>query len=307
MTTETQAVSRPTKVFVVLNAGSGGCDPAAARRAIAEHLDVAGVGHAVHEPAHGDSLREHIEKAVADGCDLIVAAGGDGTVSGVADALTGADVAMGIVPLGTANVLAGELGVPMELEAACRLLAGPHRVTRIDMMEVGGRHYATQVGVGLDALMIRDTAGASKRRFGRAAYLWTAAVRLIGVQPSGFTLTVDGVTERRHASQVLVANSGTLGLRPFRWGPDIRPDDGTLDVCIIRVKTLLDFAALGWHVVTGRHDRSPHARYRTARTAVTITTKKPMPVQADGEIIGETPVTVRLVPAAVRVAVPLTA
>jgi YegS/Rv2252/BmrU family lipid kinase len=293
-----------TRAFVVLNPKSGRCDSAEARRALERHLEVAGVACRVHEPSHGEGLAGAVREAVRDGCDLVVAAGGDGTVSGVADALAGTNTPLGIIPLGTANVLAGELGVPLDLDDACRLLAGPHAHKTIDTMELGGRHYVTQVGAGVDAVMIRDTPGEQKRRFGRLAYVWTAVRSLAGFPPLRFTLTVDGATSQYRAVQVLVANSGTLGQRPFRWGPDIRPDDARLDVCVIRARNLLDLLALGWHVVTGRHRSDPNVRYLACTREVTIASKTPLPVQADGEVVGRTPVTVRLVPGAVRVVVP---
>ena len=295
---------RATSAFVVLNPKSGAGGSTEAKRTLERHLSVAGVACQVHEPSHGEPLLDRVREAVSAGCDLVVAAGGDGTVSAVADALASTETPLGIIPLGTANVLAGELGVPLDLEAACALLAGEHALTRIDAMEVGGKHYVTQVGVGLDAEMIRDTLGEHKRRFGRVAYLWTAATRLIGVQPRRFTLTVDGKTTHRRAMQILVANSGTLGSRPFRWGPGIHPGDGRLDVCVIRAQTLLDFLTIGWHFLRGQHHLSPGVKYLAAFQSVTLSTRKPMPVQADGEIVGETPVTVTVVPGAVRVVVP---
>ena len=293
-------------VFVVLNPRSGGCDAAEARRVLERHLSVAGIACRVHEPAHNETLIDRVREAIASGCGLIVAAGGDGTVSGVADALAGTETPLAIVPLGTANVLAGELGIPLDLESACALLAGEHALARIDAMEVNGKHYVTQVGVGLDAEMIRGTLGESKRRFGRVAYLWTALTRLVGLQPGRFTLTVDDETDRRRrrALQVLVANSGTLGSRPFRWGPDIQPDDGQVDVCLIGPRTLFNFLSMGVHFVLGQHRRSRHVKYLVARRSVRVDTKHPMPVQADGEIVGETPLTVNVVPGAVRVVVP---
>lgn len=296
--------SKATSTFVVLNPKSGRCDAVYARNLLERHLSVAGMVYRVHEPSHDDPLIDRVREAVAGGCDLVVAAGGDGTISAVADALAGTETPLGIVPLGTANVLAGELGIPVDLEDACRLLAGDHDLTRIDAMEVAGKHYVTQVGVGLDAVMIRDTLGEHKRRFGRLAYIWTAATRLIGFQRRKFTLTVDGVVTRPSAMQVLVANCGTLGHRPFRWGPDIRPDDARLDVCVIRTRTVVDFVTLSWHFICGQHRRSPKVHYLAATRSVTIATTKPMPVQADGEIVGQTPVTVRVVPGAIRIIVP---
>ena len=157
-------------------------------------------------------------------------------------------------------------------------------------MKVGGRHYLTQVGVGLDALMIRDTPTAQKKRFGKLAYLWTAAKHLVGFQPRRFTLEVDGRAIKTRASEVIVANVGTLGQPPFRWGPGIRVDDGALDVCVSKARTVFHYLGLFWHVATRRHRADPNVRYDKARRSVAIATKHPVPVQADGEIIGETPV-----------------
>jgi diacylglycerol kinase (ATP) len=233
-----------------------------------------------------------------------VAGGGDGIVSGVANGLIGTSAALGILPLGTANVLARELGIPVDLEGACTLLSGPHAVARIDAMVVEGRHYYTQVGIGIDALMIRDTKREDKRRFGRVAYLWTGFTRLIGFQPRRFSISVDDRPSRARASEVVLANCGTLGQPPLRWGPNIRPDDGRITVCVIRARTLIDYLVLAGHVVLGRPRSSRHVTYLVAERTVAVAADKPLPVQADGEIIGETPIEVKVVPGDVRVVVP---
>src|SRR5690606_31252171 len=121
-------------------------------------------------------------EAIDAGAQLVIAAGGDGTVSAVADGLIGSDVPMGILPLGTANVLARELGLPLDPDATCAVLASSRETATLDVMRVGGRPFFTQVGVGLDSLMIRDTDTEAKQRLGRLAYLWTAAERLAGFQ-----------------------------------------------------------------------------------------------------------------------------
>ncbi len=311
---EERATGRRTRAFVVLNPKSGSCTVADVRKAVAELMTGAEVE--IHEVARGDDLPALVRAAVDRGCDPIVAAGGDGTVSTVADALVGTAAHLVILPLGTANVLARELGIPVDLEGACRLgahscvpegsLAGrQHAVVRLDAMKVGDRHYFTQVGVGIDALMIRDTADEHKRRFGRVAYLWTALTRLVGFQPRRFHLTVDDRKVSAKASQVLVANTGMMGQPPFRWGPNIRPDDGRLDLCIVRARTLLDYAGLFRHVVLASHKQSPNVRYEVVDQFIVLDAKHPLPVQADGEILGDTPVRVEVVPAALRVVVPL--
>jgi YegS/Rv2252/BmrU family lipid kinase len=305
MTPITMARPAPVRrALAVLNPVAGSYESRAVQQVIEHHFPAAGIVCAIHEAGSSVPVTEVVRAALDRGCDLIVAAGGDGTVSAVASGLTGSDVPLGIIPLGTANVLARELGIPVDPEGACRLLAGPNATTRIDAMRVGRECYFTQIGVGIDALMIRDTRREHKRRFGRLAYVWTALTRLIGFQPHRFTITIDGRQRRRRASEVVVANSGTLGQPPFRWGPDVRPDDGRLDICVIRARHLLDYLKLSWYVITGQHRRSPNIRYFEARQTVTIAARRPLPVQGDGEIIGDTPVAVEVVPQAVAVIVP---
>ncbi|HWE35298.1 MAG TPA: diacylglycerol kinase family protein [Isosphaeraceae bacterium] len=293
------------RVFVVLNPAAGTCTADDVREALGRYFSCEQGACDIHETTARDDLSALVREAAARGCDLVVAAGGDGTVSVVADGVTGTETPLGIIPLGTANVLARELGVPVVLDDACRLLAGPLATTAIDAMVVGERSYLTQVGVGIDALMIRDTGRDQKRRLGRLAYLWTAALHLIGFEPRRFSIAVDGhPVERTRASQVVVANSATLGQHPFRWGPDIRPDDGRVDVCVVRARSLIDYINLAWYVLMGQHRRSPHVRYLYACRSATIGSDRPLPVQADGEIIGETPVEVRVAVGAVRVVTP---
>jgi YegS/Rv2252/BmrU family lipid kinase len=299
-------------VFAVVNPMAGSSDSSRLREALAHYFPAPSLVCEIHETGHHDRIAEVVRAAVSRGCDLVVAAGGDGTVSAVANGLCGgesqahasASVPLGIIPLGTTNVLARELTIPVDLDEAVQLLAGPHAATRIDAMQVGAACYFTQVGVGIDALMIRDTHREHKRRFGRIAYLWTAATRLLGFQPLRFVLVIDGRRQRARASQVVVANSGILGQPPFRWGPDIRPDDGRVEVCIVRARALLDYFKIGWNVLTGQHRMSPGFRYHAVRSAVRITTRRPHPVQGDGEIIGETPIDIAVVPGAVSVIVP---
>ena len=298
-------------VFTVLNPVAGNSEPSRVRQALERHLPADSTVWEIHESGPDDRIAEVVRAALGRGCDLVVAAGGDGMVSAVANGLVGDEnghsVPLGIIPLGTTNVLARELGIPVDLELACQLLAGPHATTWIDGMRVGPACYFTQVGVGIDALMIRDTLREHKRRFGRVAYLWTAATRLLGFQPRRFALVTDGRQRRARASQIVVANSGVLGQPPFRWGPDIRPDDGRIDVCIVRARNLLDYLKLSWHVLAGQHRQSPNVRYFTAEQSVTIASRRPLPVQGDGEIIGETPIEIAVVPRAVAVIVPIAA
>jgi diacylglycerol kinase (ATP) len=298
------ATDRVRRVYVILNPVAGGCAPADVREALRRHFPGDETYCEIHATTPDERIAELVDEARRRGFDLVVAAGGDGSVAAVADGLVGAEAALGILPIGTANVMARDLGLPLDLDGASGLLAGPHAIKRLDAMRVGDRYFLTQIGIGIDALMIRDTKREHKRRFGRIAYLWTAFTQLLGFQPWRFFLEADGRRTRHRASQVLVANVGLLGQPPLRWGPGIHSDDGRLDVCVIRARTLLDYLRLLWHALLGQHHRDPNVRYLTAEKTVAIATKHPLPVQADGEIIGKTPFEIQVVPRAVRVVVP---
>lgn len=295
------------RVLVFVNPKSGSCESDEVRDGLALILGEGGRRVVFREPNSDVSvIRREIDRVANEGpIDLIVAAGGDGTVSSVANALVGRDIPIGVVPLGTANVLARDLGIPVELDAAARLLVGPNRVRTIDALVVDGHHYFTQFGVGIDSIMIRDTKDKNKRRFGRWAYLWTAAKALAGFQPRRFDLVIDGRQATHRASQIVVANTGMMGQPPFRWGPDIEPDDGRANLCVVRASSLVDYLSLFWNVVTSRHRKNPRVRYLTASERIEIRTRAPLPAQADGEIIGETPIEILVAARVLRVVTPL--
>lgn len=313
--TDAPAVTdRPApRAFAIVNARSGSCDIDAVKGELSRCFGAVEVE--IHELEEGDDLASVVAGAVAAGFDQVVAGGGDGTVSAVASLLVGSEVPFACLPLGTANVLARELGIPTDLAGAARLAASllverdrgekTSRVATIDAMKVGDRHYLTQVGVGIDALMIKHTTTDAKRRLGRLAYLITAAKHILAFKPHRFEVAVDGQARKLRASQIVVANTGMMGQPPFRWGPDIHPDDGRLNICIIKSAGLRDYARLFWVVFRGHRERTPNMRHESFERVLEIRSRSPLPVQADGEIVGETPIRIEVAHRALRVVVPL--
>jgi len=290
-------------IFVVLNPMAGSSNADDIRQAV--HVQLGEQVHIdIYETTGAEDVVAIVRAELANNPSIVVAAGGDGTISDVAEALISTDTRLGIIPVGTANVFARELGIPLDLAGACALLDSQANTTSVDAMKVGEQYFVLQIGIGIDSLMIRDTDRQSKRRFGRAAYMWTAFTRLIGYQPTRFTILADGKRLRPRASQVLIANGGVLGVPPFRWGPNIRPDDGKIDVCIVSARTALDYLGLIWHTVLGQQRRDRNVRYVTAERSIVISADQPLPIQADGEIIGDTPIQIKVVPNALKVIVP---
>jgi YegS/Rv2252/BmrU family lipid kinase len=301
---EATAREQLSRVFVVLNPMAGNSTAADVHAALDRHFSAEIWTQEIYETTGDEQVADIVRTALERGCDLVVAAGGDGTVSEVAEALVHTDIPLGIIPVGTANVLARELGLPLDLEGACALLAGERATNSIDAMQVGDKAFFLQIGIGIDSLMIRDTDRAAKRRFGRAAYLWTALKWLIGYQPRRFTIAVDGRRLRPRAAQVLIANGGVQGMPPFSWGPHNSPDDGRIDVCVVSARSLSDYLRVGWQVLIGHRRRGPNISYYSAERSIVVDADRPLPVQADGEILGETPVQVQVIPDAVVVVVP---
>ena len=293
------------KAFVVVNpvAGGSGGD---LRRTIEEHFAGAGWDCEVYETTGQERIAGVVRTALGrrDGrIDLVVAAGGDGTVSGAAGGLVHAEVPLGVVPVGTGDTFARELGIPLNPEAALALLTGEHASARIDAMAVSGRFYVLNVSVGLSGLMMRDTARADKRRFGRVAYAWTGLRKLLGYQPHRFTVTVDGEERSVRASEVMIANSGALGDPALRWSPRVALDDGRVDVLVVRARTALDYVRFLTAVVLGRQSEETAIRHLIAEERVVVDARPELPVQADGEFIGRPPVEVEVVGGAVEVVV----
>ncbi len=257
------------------------------------------------EDETGARLGHAIREAVAAGCRLVVAAGGDGTVGAVANALAtieeSARPVLAIVPLGTANVLARELEIPLDALRAMTLAVGQVQVVALDAIRVGERYYLTQLGAGLDARMIEGTSREAQQSSGRRAYLVSLIREMTGYRSHRFELTIDGRRRRVRAWQVVVANAKTMGTPPFTWGPEIEPTDGVLDIGVYDVRGPLDWMRLVLRFLTRRHQSDRRAKYFQVRRTLTIATRPPMPVQADGDVIGETPVDLAIAPALLRV------
>ncbi|NJP06483.1 MAG: diacylglycerol kinase family lipid kinase [Chloroflexaceae bacterium] len=295
---------QPQYVFTIINPASGMARPDQIRQMLATHFDQLQWTYEYYETTGQEDIPELVRQAVHRGCTMVVAAGGDGTVGAVASGLVYTQIPLGIVPVGTANVLAQDLDIPLNLDQACALFTSNYRIMCIDAMHINDHFFFTQVGIGLDALMIRNTGRTAKRFFGRVAYIWSGLRALMGFQPQRFTIVTDTYSTRQRALQVIVANSGLLGAKPFQYGPDIHLDSQHVVVCLVKAHTIYDYMNVAWHTLRQDHESSRNIRYFKVQHHIDIHSRRPLPVQADGELIQETPVHIRVVPAAVRVIVP---
>jgi diacylglycerol kinase (ATP) len=246
-----------------------------------------------------------VQDAVSKGLDLVVVAGGDGTISGVADGLVDTDISLGILPTGTWNALARNLGIPtFNIDEAMRILLSDHIRRRIDGFVVNDRIYLLNLGIGLSASLIGATDREQKRKLGFFAYFKNLVVQLFGLRMRGFQIEVDGKKFQAYASEVMLVNSSLVGLGELPTQLNIYPDDGKLEVCVVRSRSIAGYFLVALDIALSRRGPSTRLRVFPAQDRIRINTRKPMVVQADGEIIGKTPLDIRVHPGAVWMLVP---
>jgi len=292
------------QVFVVVNPVSGQAKAADVSQVLKDTFESVGWTYQIYETTGNDDLAAVIDEARQAGANLIVAAGGDGTIADVASALVGKDLLLGIIPLGTGNVLSLELGIPQTVDAAAELLVVGTQICCLDAMKVGDHYYFLQIGIGLDSLMIRDTSRAAKRRFGRLAYMVTLARALIGYRTRRLSIDIDGTEHRLHGWDVLIANAGILGTPLLHWSPEICPTDGHLNLIVVEIQNPVDILRAGCQLLFELPRSGPPLVLYQVHRYCRVATARPAPIQADGEIIGNTPVRVDVVPRALSVLVP---
>ena len=239
----------------------------------------------------------------ADRYDAIFTLGGDGTAMEVVSALAGTGRRVGVLPGGTGNLLARALGTPLVMRRAVRALLDGD-VKQVDLGVLGdGRHFAFAAGVGIDAKMIEGTPPWLKRRIGVLAYVLAAGRALLRHETINLRATVDGETIERKAASVMVTNFGAVLNDRLTLGPGIRQDDGKLDLCVFSPSSVWDALRILWRLARKDFRDDPCMLFRSG-TFFRIETDPPVPVQADGELLGKTPFEVRVQPLAATLLVP---
>ena len=302
-------------VTVIFNPVSGQSDPDERKREITEALAEHGYQcqHLVTTKEKG--AREFAKEALADGADLLAVSGGDGTVVEAMSALVGTDVPLAIFPAGTGNLLSLNLNLPKTVpDAVHAALFGTKRPLDLAKIVLGSdtkdgktpndaQYFAILAGAGYDALIIKDADRDAKKRMGAGAYL-VAALKNLKRRPVKATITLDGKPLRRvRAKSVMVANMGKMQGN-VEFIPDAAPDDGFLDVAVLKAETMGQWTRLMWSVATRRLRDDPAMEYHRAKK-VTVELSRAQAMQFDGEEESpQTSFTVEVVPNAVQVMIP---
>jgi YegS/Rv2252/BmrU family lipid kinase len=233
----------------------------------------------VDDPGEGQA-----RAAVAAGVDLVVASGGDGTITACGAGVASSGIPLAVLPAGTGNLLARNLGLPLELDDALVVgLTGADR--ELDVGTANGRPFLVMAGVGFDAKMLDSTSEPLKKRLGWAAYA-VSALRHLRDRPVRARLRADGGPQfRRRASGIIIGNVGALqGGVPLL--PDAAPDDGLLDLVVLTARGWTSWLALAGHVLLRHH--SPSRMVRRTFRELRIDLDRPQLWELDGEVMDRT-------------------
>lgn len=250
-----------------------------------ERIRALSCGTAIRLTSEAGDARRIAAQAVQDGVEVIIAAGGDGTLNEVVNGIGNAPVRLGILPVGTMNVFATELGIPHgNLERAWSIIE-QGKVVAVDLPQANGTHFIQLAGVGLDAEVVRKTTADSKKALGPLSYLLTL-VQVAAHKPSRVVLETDG--GRIHEGSFALIGNGRLYGGPFPVFKRASLYDGLLDVLVFQNQSHWDVVRYFQAIAFGTHPELPDVEYFQT-SSIKVTSSGDVPVELDGEVAGMLP------------------
>lgn len=288
----------PSRALLLVNPrarrGAEGAEEIAAR------LRRAGLDPIVQQadgpPAYADLVRRH-----AGSVDRVIVAGGDGSLNLVVQALVEVGLPLGIIPFGTANNMARTVGLPLDLDGAAAVAAGSHR-RAVDLGRVNGRWFCTTASIGLSVQITEELSPEAKRRWGPVAYVLTAVKVLRRSHPFGADIAWDGGTRHTRTVQIVVGNGRHYGAA-LTVAPEATIEDATLDLYSLEVNHWWELLKLAPFLKWGTHVHRREVEALRAKV-FEIRTRRPMPIDVDGELGAETPGRFEVIPRALEVFTP---
>ena len=247
------------------------------------------------------------QEVVKDGVEVVIAAGGDGTLSAVAKALIQTDIPLGVIPRGTANAFASALGIPDTIEKACQTIIN-FQIRRLDVAKCNDKPMLLLAGVGFEAETVEGASRENKSKWGALAYLLSGIKQLNNIDSFEAEIETEEKIIRTTATAITIANVAPPTSVLAQGPAGIIGDDGFIDVTIVASNSWASAIAASYHLLqTGlRGDAVTRDDIGYLRAKqVKVTTEPPQKVVLDGELIGDTPIEVACVPGGLNVFVPL--
>jgi YegS/Rv2252/BmrU family lipid kinase len=252
----------------------------------------------------GDAI-QFAKAAVKEGIDALAVYGGDGTLREAISGLIGSEIPLVILPGGSANVMATELGIPSDLKEACTLLShGSLETKTIDVGQFDKRYFIVGISLGFEADVVKGADRETKNKIGIFAYLLSAVAALKKTKRTVYHLKIDGQEHEVQGLTCIITNTGNLGFSNISFDKHIDVSDGLLDVIVVRKVNLSLFKLM---VVTllkrERPDNLELVEHWQGKD-ISVSSSPKQTVQCDGEILKKIPLHIKIIPGAIKVLVP---
>ncbi|RAP32537.1 hypothetical protein DID75_04765 [Candidatus Marinamargulisbacteria bacterium SCGC AG-410-N11] len=242
-------------------------------------------------PGHATELAKNAQN---EGYDLVIAVGGDGTINEVTNGLVHSTITLGIIPLGTANVMSIELNIPTDLELACQKIINGYRST-IDLAKINHRYFCCMAGIGFDANVIKKADTSLKKKLGPLSYVLVAMRELCTYKFQKIYLTLDNKVDI-DGYFAIISNIKFYGGN-FIVFPNANPDDGILDICVFKQKKILRYV---YHLITKSLPKNKYIEYYQAKK-IKVKQQGNHDIHVDAEYIGKGAVNINIMPNAIWV------
>jgi YegS/Rv2252/BmrU family lipid kinase len=301
---------------------AGRAQPTRILEAARHDLERHGLATGLLQESNPTKVGELAERAVRDGFNIVIAAGGDGTVNAVANGIMRAtqastrdtkNVALGVLPLGTGNVSAFNLGIPKPWREACRIIRDGH-VRAIDVglartlpsttrARAKSRYFLLMAGIGFDAKVIEETSLRLKYVLRDFAYVLRTLQNVVLHQGTQMTLEFDNGSKYANVSWLVMIGNAASYAWDIKVTSHAELDDGLLDVCLMPFENKLISIQQAMQILTGQHIERGIAQYWKVRS-VRVESLPPVPVQLDGDEFAQTPIEISVLPSALNVLAP---
>lgn len=256
----------------------------------------------VQFPKPEEDIQTTLDRVSSDDADLLIAAGGDGTVSLLSNRAINTEKTLGVIPLGTGNLLAQELKIPINLEKALNLITADNpKIFLMDTIMLNERSCLLNVSAGLSPKVMKSTQSKEKQRFGLFAYIVNFFQQFLGLKRHRFFIEYDNQNMSFVATEVLITNGGSAGIETLKLSDNVKLNDGQLDLFIIRAKNFYDVINLVFSLFSKKNHQSSVMKHIKFSDYCRIETQTSLPVQADGDTIGETPIEIKVLHESLRV------
>lgn len=286
---------------IVLNPRAGNAEDISGVKGALETLRARGWQVDVTPTAYAGHAVVLAREAARQGYDVVVAAGGDGTVNEVVNGIARTRTALAVLPVGTGNVWVREIGLPLRPQDAALSLSNGHYLN-LDLGMADDRYFLLMAGVGFDAAVTRAVNPDAKRKLGLFAYIVQALITARDVHGTRVRMLLDGRPVKGRVLMIVIGNSRLYG-GYLQITHQANLTDGLLDVAVIKGEDVRSAPLHLLSILLRRYNLNPDMDYYRARE-VQISSVEPLEVQVDGDPIGTTPMTFRVAPRALRTLVP---